>query len=161
MPKIKERAFTLIELLIVIAIIGILMTIIFVSFSQAQRSARDAQRKSDLQTVAGALQRFYSDNSHYPISNAAGQIRFKISDCTVSSPDAPLSWGSNPPNFTCNSKNYLKQLPKDPIGAAEYCYSSTGDQNYILYARLEGMTNTYACGSAGITDYNYRVTPND
>ena len=62
----KELGFTLIELLVVIAIISILAVFLFVSFTQVQ-NARDTQRKSDLQTVAGVLQRFNSDNSHYPI----------------------------------------------------------------------------------------------
>ncbi len=178
MPNLARtsKAFTLIELLIVIAIIGILMTIIFASFSQAQKNARDGQRKADLQAVAGVLQRFYSDNSVYPSDDGSGQIRINAT-CTVITSGSARAWGTD--NIQCTSgtlKTYLKQLPKDPIGTNQYCYTSADDQHYILYADLEGWGNFDTTGEGVINQfdgincggssgspgpYNYRVTTND
>lgn len=163
MPKKKQLGFTLIELLIVIAIIAILVVFLFVSFTQVQKNARDAQRKSDLQTLAGAFQRFYSDNGHFPGSNPAGEITYNSSTCDNTGVISAQSWTSASSNIVC-SKSYLKALPNDPQANPNYCYVSTSPwQTYNLYARLEGTGNiaNTACGSAGVTNYNYRVTAND
>lgn len=62
----KERGFTLLELLVVIAIIGILVSLGIVSYSGAQKKARDAQRRADLKAVQDGLEQYYADNTAYP-----------------------------------------------------------------------------------------------
>ena len=60
-----HQAFTLIELLVVATIIGVLMSIAIVSFSNAQRNSRDAKRKADLETVRQALVLYRQDTGVY------------------------------------------------------------------------------------------------
>jgi prepilin-type N-terminal cleavage/methylation domain-containing protein len=63
----KCSGFTLLELLIVIAIISILASLAAVSYSSAQRRARDSQRQSDLKAIQNALEQYYADNDgNYP-----------------------------------------------------------------------------------------------
>src|SRR3990172_10027955 len=62
----RQRGFTLVELLVVVAIIAILVSVGAVSYSTAQRNARNAQRASDLNKIALALEEFYSDHGFYP-----------------------------------------------------------------------------------------------
>ncbi len=63
----KRSGFTLLELLIVIAIIGILASLAAVSYSSAQRRARDSQRQADLKAIQNALEQYYADNDgNYP-----------------------------------------------------------------------------------------------
>ncbi len=52
----SSKGFTLIELLITITIVAILATIAIVAFSTTQQSARDAKRKSELATIADAIE---------------------------------------------------------------------------------------------------------
>lgn len=61
------RAFTLIELLIVVAIIAILAAIAVPNLLEAQIRAKTARVKNDLRTVATALEIFAVDNGHYPL----------------------------------------------------------------------------------------------
>lgn len=69
--EIMKKAFTLIELLIVIAIIGILAGILFVSIGQNPLiRARDTKRISDLQNLRTALTLYYTDNNAYPAALA-------------------------------------------------------------------------------------------
>ena len=60
-----SKGFTLIELLVVIAIIGILAILIFLALQRAQKSARDAQRKSLIRDTATAEAMYYDANKHY------------------------------------------------------------------------------------------------
>jgi prepilin-type N-terminal cleavage/methylation domain-containing protein len=61
-----RKGFTLLEILVVIAIIGILASIIIFAIDKAKQSSRDAQRLSDMREVSGALELYYSDNGQYP-----------------------------------------------------------------------------------------------
>jgi prepilin-type N-terminal cleavage/methylation domain-containing protein len=59
-------AFTLIELLIVVAIIAILAAIAVPNFLEAQTRAKASRARSDLRTVATAIETYYIDNNAYP-----------------------------------------------------------------------------------------------
>ncbi len=59
----KKSGFTLIELLVVIAIIGILTTIGVSTYTGAQKNARDARRKIDIDAIASALEANKLQNS--------------------------------------------------------------------------------------------------
>lgn len=62
----RNRAFTLIELLIVVAIIAILAAIAVPNFLEAQTRAKVSRVKADMRTVATGIQTYAVDNNHYP-----------------------------------------------------------------------------------------------
>lgn len=75
-----RRAFTLIELLIVIAIIAILAAIAVPNFLEAQVRSKVSRAKNDLRTLATALEAYRVDNNDYPYiqhSVAAGLIEYQ------------------------------------------------------------------------------------
>lgn len=97
----QSKGFTLIELMVVIAIIGILASIISVSLISSKAKGRDAKRIADIKTIQLALETYYSDNASYPTSIYA----------------APFY------------PNYLSNVPMDPQGGSwgnsgHYFYSS-------------------------------------
>src|SRR5690348_10425501 len=61
-----KSAFTLIELLIVVAIIAILAAIAVPNFLEAQTRAKISAMKSDLRTVATGLEAYAVDGNAYP-----------------------------------------------------------------------------------------------
>ena len=61
----KQKGFTLIELMIVVAIIGILAAIAIPQFASYRQRAHDAQAKSALKNLATAEEAYYADNQHY------------------------------------------------------------------------------------------------
>ncbi len=62
----RQSGFTIIELLIVIAIIGILATLVLTNFQGAQAKGRDTVRKSDTNSVYQKLEEYYNENGGYP-----------------------------------------------------------------------------------------------
>lgn len=65
--RIKQRGFTIVELLIVIVVIAILSAITTVSYNGAQQRSRDSQRVTDIANMKKALMLWSMDNS-LPIS---------------------------------------------------------------------------------------------
>lgn len=63
----KMRGFTLIELLIVVAIIAILAAIAVPNFLEAQVRAKVSRVRSDLRSLATALESYFIDNNAYPV----------------------------------------------------------------------------------------------
>lgn len=80
----KKNGFTLLEMLIVISIIAILVGMGTVSYSTAQKKARDAKRKADLHAMQNALEQCYAvGDSEYPtISKSNGDLTISV-DCTA------------------------------------------------------------------------------
>ena len=70
-----RKAFTLIELLIVVAIIAILAAIAVPNFLEAQVRSKVSRMKSDMRSVTTALEAYYTDNNRYPTmrANPAGR----------------------------------------------------------------------------------------
>ncbi len=85
----STRAFTFIELLVVVTIIAILSAIGLVSFTNANRNARDAKRKADLESIRQALVLYRSDNGCYPTGTgdeSIDAIKTILLDGYISSP---------------------------------------------------------------------------
>jgi prepilin-type N-terminal cleavage/methylation domain-containing protein len=62
----RVRGFTLIELIVVIAVIGVLATITVIGFGRFQADTRDARRVSSATVIAEALEKYYEQNGEYP-----------------------------------------------------------------------------------------------
>lgn len=64
--SLNQKGFTIVELLIVIIVIGILATLVLVTFTGIQQSARNTQRQTDIKAVASHLETYNAKNSYYP-----------------------------------------------------------------------------------------------
>jgi type IV pilus assembly protein PilA len=70
----KNEGFTLIELMIVIAIIGILAAIAIPQFSAYRKRSYNAAAEADLRNAATAQEAYYVDNSSYATAGEVGAI---------------------------------------------------------------------------------------
>lgn len=64
--KHKNKGFTIVELLIVIVVIGILATLVIVTFTGIQQKARNSQRQTDINAVDSHVEAFYAQYGFYP-----------------------------------------------------------------------------------------------
>lgn len=125
----KIVGFTLFELLISISIIGILVALAVVSYSSAQKKARDARMMQDLGNVQKAAEQYFSlANGVYPA-------------------------GTAPTNWLIGGQQVLEQFPVTPKGSG---YTVTdlavGTTGYCACAKLDnniGNAVSSACVFVG------------
>lgn len=107
-----QRGFTLIEMMVVIAIIGILAALIAPKIMSRPDEARVVAAKQDIATLMQALDLYRLDNGRYPTTEQ-GLAALVI--CPTISPV---------PN-NCKADGYLERLPRDPWGG-RYQYLDPG-----------------------------------
>lgn len=78
--KQRQSGFTIVELLIVIVIIGILATLVIVTFSGVQQKARDTERKTDINAVQKQIEAFYANKGYYPTVTDLNDATFRSSN---------------------------------------------------------------------------------
>lgn len=146
--KNNNKGFTLIEMLIVIAIIAILSAIVLVGVNGFQASARDTTRIGDLKNIQNYLELYYNKCGYYP-----GTIDPTTGDCVAGDP--PASWTDFVTQM--NAGGISDQFPSDPgAPTRQFCYGVSADGNsYALGAVLEqgnsALTNNNGTLPTGVT----------
>ena len=70
----KQSGFTIIEVMIVLAVAGLIMAIVFLAIPALQRSNRNTQRKNDATRLAGLVAEYSSNNNGQLPANVAAAI---------------------------------------------------------------------------------------
>jgi prepilin-type N-terminal cleavage/methylation domain-containing protein len=134
--KTMKRGFTLMELIVVMAILAILSVMVMGSYRATQRKKNDLKRKSDLTQLGKALELYNNDLGVYPVSGT-GLNAGKIMGCGAGGL-AVCEWGKTVFSNTTTNIVYMAKMPADPLGRQKYYYDSDGTY-YKLYASLENL----------------------
>lgn len=137
----KKNAFTLLEILVVISIIGILLALGTAAFSTAQKKGRDARRKSDIKAMQNGFEQYYSREGAYPTNQA------EAGDTTIfpaGLPEDPKNSSPSVYTFSLSATSYcvcglLENSEGNasalPAGGATTCTYGTGD--YYCLSNLQ------------------------
>lgn len=161
---IKKNGFTLVELLVTIAILGVLSSIAIVVFRGVTAGVRDSRRISDLQSIKQALELYRNDKHYYPrISVGDGGCDYTkpppllcpemprlILNSVASLNNCTGSAITNYYGFCSVTSTYLQSIPKDSDTSRNYYYLATPTSpiicnntsvpctGFILCAKKEG-----------------------
>ena len=113
----KARGFTLIEVLVVVAILGILAAIVVPRIMDRPDEAKRVAAKADIATLVNQLKIYRLDNGNYPTTE---QGLMALVQRPTTNP-APGNWKQG---------GYLERLPKDPWGT-DYQYLAPGVRSEI------------------------------
>ncbi|MFA5747301.1 MAG: FISUMP domain-containing protein [Candidatus Paceibacterota bacterium] len=136
-----QKGFTLVEIMVTIAIIGLLSALIFVGVQSALASGRDSRRQGELSQVKKSLQAYYLANGNkYPTTALAGISLEEDNDADGDFTQAMKGGG------------YLPKIPRDPKHNVEadysYKYIATTTDYYTLCAKSESKGG-YLCVTGG------------
>jgi general secretion pathway protein G len=123
-----DRGFSLIELMVVVAILSILALVVVPRVMDRPDQARIARAKTDLSALAAALNLYRLDNFTYPTTEQGLQALVQKPGL----PPVPPAWAAN---------GYIDRVPRDPWGR-DYQYLAPG---------VHGPFDIFSFGADGAT----------
>ena len=96
--KLRKRSegFTIIEVLIVLAIAGLILLIVFLAVPAMQRNSRNTQRRNDAAGLLGAVNE-WSTNNNGGMPTAAAQQTEALGNARLSIYSGVVTWGTGWP----------------------------------------------------------------
>ena len=126
--KQNKKGMSLIEIMIVVAIVGILMVVVIPNYRRIQEQSNVAKAKSELRSLQTAVENYYVHNGSYPAA---------LNDVTSATP------------------NIVSSIPDDVFassGTYGYDRGGTGDYYYVLYSVGPDGTGSASIGSDVVTE---------
>jgi prepilin-type N-terminal cleavage/methylation domain-containing protein len=150
--KNKSKGFTIVELLIVIVVIGILATLVIVTFTGIQQKARNSQRQTDINAMDSHIEAYYASTGNYPtyaqLSSAtwrASNMKGLDAEALVDAKGAALTHNLTGATANTYAYNYYATEGGTTECTAAGQADDTACDTFVLTANLEGGTqpNSY------------------
>lgn len=140
----NQKGFTLVELLVVVAIIALLSTLAVVALGSARTKARDAKRISDIKQIQTALELYFTDQNGYPVA---------VTGLVLGGTGATIL-STNGFSDTAGTTTYMGAVPSNPTpNGTAYTYLAGTASSYTISFTLEQA-------SGGLTAGGHTATPN-
>ena len=134
----RRAAFTLIELLIVIAIIAILALIAVPNFLEAQVRAKVARTMADMRAMATAMESYYSDHGGYPLGGSVDWGTWRLT--------TPMAYMTSLPMDSFLSEQAIALYSYSPY----YFYVSAPAHEGQWGATFQALSNDWAVNTLRI-----------
>lgn len=134
-----KKGFTLVELLIVIAVLGTLAAVVLVALNPLEQLAktRDGGRQTTIAQLGHDLEAYAVNNSGVYVAENATWITSLVTAGELSTAPSSVAYGTGASACTTNAQN-------------AYCYDATtalGGAPMVVFARLEAKANTSRCAA--------------
>lgn len=130
-----ERGFTIIELLVAMAILGLLIAVMIPGIAVVQRGARNTARRTGCEALQGKIEEAYGTNRVYPTSMAVGTSKSTKTTLYVSASDVDAQFASG---FSKPS------AAPSTISKGQFMFAYTGTTtSYTLTCYLEPKGEAY------------------
>ncbi|MCA9326901.1 prepilin-type N-terminal cleavage/methylation domain-containing protein [Candidatus Saccharibacteria bacterium] len=152
--KNKSKGFTIVELLIVIVVIGILATLVIVTFTGIQQKARNSQRQTDINAVDSHVEAFYAQYGFYPTLADLQTSSFQTTYLKGLDPEALVDPKGGDIQGTTDASHY--SYVAGPSGTCTNTTATTitagepqdnGCTDFTLTATIENSTTPYTKSS--------------
>lgn len=134
----RESGFTIIEVLIVLAIAGLILLVVFLAVPALQRNSRNTAIKSDVQNLLGGISEYQANNNGRMPTNVSGTGAITISQGTQAAPTAPTQTTNIQGSTTVTSGT----------GAPGTGVPATGAIYIRIGARCDGTASTRAVAAS-------------
>ena len=163
---LRKRGFTIIEVVLVLAIAGLIFLAVFIAFPNLQKAQRNTQRKEEASKIFSAIQQYHTNNNKMPFTmgdkDNADRLdknffkNYLDSECTIE-PDHTSQYGDDHYQLQ-NCKDFV-----DPTGQqykVTVLVGNSGGFNYDV-SELQGgeivLGAGTACGNTFGTDTNRKA----
>ncbi|HSX34015.1 MAG TPA: type II secretion system protein [Candidatus Saccharimonadales bacterium] len=141
----KEQGFTIIEVLIVLAIAGLILLVVFLAVPALQRNSRNTQRKDDVARVGSAVQEFINNNAGtLPVAGDSATVRNLVGTLAYYS-SANVSVAGTAPSTATNDTT----TDTVKIYTGGKCTTMTGGRGVISSGNSRTIAMTYSTETAG------------
>lgn len=157
----KKQGFTIIEVVLVLAIAGLIFLMVFVALPSMQRSQRDTQRRSDMARLATALTNYQANNNNSlpGLSECSSSSSKKVQDIQ---PNTQSSYSGNVActlvatylNASTSSTNDFK----DPDGTTYNIKITKKPKSSSSFDHNINISTKYKCDNSTTSSTN---NPND
>ena len=140
-----KKAFTLVELLVVIGILGILVGVLIASFNGSSESARTAQCLSNMRNLAAACQTYGAEHGRYPL---AGSVEYMTIDESDGMANAKAIYREVPGWISWNSDGAYRNKPTSHQASSAWMTSLYDDDDRVAaYVITNGALCRYVSGN--------------
>ena len=145
-PKNKS-GFTIVELLVIVLVIGVLLTILFLTYSGIQVRQRNSTRISDTKLIQANLETYYAQSGFYPSLANMNSAKWTKSNFRTLDP-ATLQDPSAKPNtarfVSTPTVRYYSYQPTASDGVTACDNKTVICAKYTITATLEGNSGSFS-----------------
>ena len=136
--KYRLKAFTIIEVMVVVVVVGILSTAALAGFSSYLKTTNDSNRSSQVNVIAESLEKYYDENGEYPTCSAMTQTPSVISSNTLIGIKTAVfqAPGGSANSIVCNVVTNSNQFGY-VLADSTTCVDSTSCVSYSLQYKEE------------------------
>lgn len=142
--KINQKGFTIIEVVLVLAIAGLIFLMVFIALPALQRNQRDTARKNDVTTISSAVTSFTSNNrGTFPTTAQLADYAEDVSDNTTS-----VVVGAAGPRTIAPADGIITVTQRTTCGASTSTNQvlATGTtRQFTVVTKLESGNGAYFC----------------